>query len=263
MSGHRPVHGLDSAACSQNLALNCFLLPDFGALPLVAISTPKVRAWVASLSKRGLSSSRVRQAYGLLAMLLKLAVESNYLAKSPCVGIRIPHVSAREPLPLTEEELQAVAETLAPPEYRLLILVLAYGGLRWGEACALRRRRCDLAQSRVEVAESLAEVSGHFAFGEPKTYARRWVRLPRFVTDQLAEHLRDRVAAGPDALVFTGRGGTLLRNSNFRRRIWQPALLSAGLPASVRLHDYADVRVMPTSQQPSWRHALIAIPSSA
>jgi hypothetical protein len=108
-------------------------------------------------------------------------------------------------------------------------------GLRWGEACALRRRRCDVLRSRVEVVESLAEISGRFHFGEPKTYARRWVRLPKFVSAMLAEHLQVSVPADPDALVFTAGGGTPLRNSNFRRRVWQPALSAAGLPEEVHL----------------------------
>ena len=82
--------------------------------------------------------------------------------------------------------------------------------------------------------ESLAELSGHFEFGETKTYQRRWVRLPRFVSDMVALQLRDGVAADPEALVFTSGTGTPLRNSNFRRRVWQQALEAAGLPETVR-----------------------------
>ena len=84
--------------------------------------------------------------------------------------------------------------------------------------------------------ESLAEISGRFEFGEPKTYARRWVRLPRFVSEMLALHLES-VPADPDALVFTAGRRTPLRNSNFRRRVWQPALEAARLPNTIRLHD--------------------------
>ena len=45
------------------------------------------------------------------------------------------------------------------------------------------------------------------------------------------------VLADPAALVFTAGGRTPLRNSNFRRRVWQPALQAAGVPPAVRLHD--------------------------
>jgi hypothetical protein len=66
----------------------------------------------------------------------------------------------------------------AAGEYGVLIYVLAYGGLRRGEASALRRGRCDLLRARIEVAESLADVSGELHFGPTKSYARRWARLP-------------------------------------------------------------------------------------
>lgn len=54
-----------------------------------------------------------------------------------------------------------------------------------GEAVALRRSRCDLAHSRLLVAESLADVSGQLLFGPTKTYAARNVVIPRFLVDEL------------------------------------------------------------------------------
>jgi integrase len=53
----------------------------------------------------------------------------------------------------------------------------------------------------------------------------------------VAVHLRDSVADDPDALVFTSGIGTPLRNSNFGRRVWHPALEAAGISAEVRVHD--------------------------
>ncbi len=37
--------------------------------------------------------------------------------------------------------------------------------------------------------------------------------------------------------MFTSPEGLPLRNSNFRRRIWHPAVARAGLPRSLRIHD--------------------------
>jgi hypothetical protein len=47
--------------------------------------------------------------------------------------------------------------------------------------------------------------------------------------------------------VFTTPTGTPLRNSNFRRQIWYQAVEEAELPEGLRIHDYADLRVMPIS----------------
>ena len=67
-----------------------------------------------------------------------------------------------------------------------LVRLLSYTGLRWGEACALRVRRVDLLRGRIEVAESLSDVSGSLTFEAPKTHKRRSVPVPRFPRDDLA-----------------------------------------------------------------------------
>jgi hypothetical protein len=113
----------------------------------------------------------------------------------------------------------------------------AYGGLRWGEGAALRRSRCHLIRSRLEVEESLAEVGGNLFFGPTKTYQRRAVVIPGFLREMLAAHLARNVARDPDSLVFTNAEGGPLRNSNFRSRVWRPALAAAGLPEDLRIHD--------------------------
>jgi integrase len=137
---------------------------------------------------------------------------------------------------LSAEEVERLASAIRDP-YATLVYLLAYGGLRWGEAAALRRRRCQLARSRIEVAESLAEVRGTLHFGPTKTHRRRLVTIPGFLRDSMAEHLDQHVPDTPDALVFTSPEGLPLRNSNFRRRIWHPAVERADLPKGLRIHD--------------------------
>ncbi len=200
------------------------LLPEFGGTRLARITTPQVRAWVASLDSRGLSSSRIRQAYGLLKLTMKAAVESGYIARTPCVGVKVARAPKRDQLVIAPEQVAVLAEEVTEP-YGVLIYLLAYSGLRWGEATALRRKRCDPLRSRLEVVESVAEIGGTLHYGETKTYARRFARLPRFISDMLAEHLAHRVGRDGDALVFTAPGGQPLRYSNFRARVWNPAVV--------------------------------------
>jgi integrase len=98
-----------------------------------------------------------------------------------------------------------------------------------GEAAALRRRRCELSRSRLAVAESVSEVDGRLVFGDTKSPRLRMVTLPPSVCADLAAHLRDNVAPGPDAFVFTAPAGGPLRYGNFMRRVWRPAAERAGL----------------------------------
>jgi integrase len=133
-------------------------------------------------------------------------------------------------------EVERLAEAIRPP-HDVLVYTLAYGGLRWGEAAVLRRERCDLLRSRLEVTESLSEAWGGLQFGSTKTRRRRTVVIPGFLRDLLASHLATEVADDPAALVFTSSEGGPLRNSNFRRRVWNDAVAEAGLGEGLRIHD--------------------------
>jgi integrase len=119
------------------------------------------------------------------------------------------------------------------------VLTAAYTGLRWGELTGLRVRRVDFLRRRVDVAEVLVEVDGELSFGPPKTrISRAQVSFPPFLADELGAH----VTAFPDpdaqrGLVFTSDDGTALRRSNFRRRVWMPAIAAAGAPNGARFHD--------------------------
>ena len=52
----------------------------------------------------------------------------------------------------------------------------------------------------------------------------------------LANHLED-VPPEPDAPVFTNSVGGPMNWSNFRRRVWKPALSAAGIDSALRIHD--------------------------
>jgi hypothetical protein len=65
------------------------------------------------------------------------------------------------------------------PRYGAWVWFMAYSGLRWGEAAALRRGRVN--GRWVRVVESLSEVSGAH-FKETKTYGSPTVILPTYVT---------------------------------------------------------------------------------
>lgn len=119
------------------------------------------------------------------------------------------------------------------PIHRTLILVLAYSGVRWGEAVALRRGRCDLLRGRLEVLESATEVNGHLSWGLPKTHRQRTVSIPRFVCEDLAEHFVG-APEGADQLVLEAGGGGPLRHHNFLRYVWRPAVAEAELPRTSR-----------------------------
>jgi integrase len=121
--------------------------------------------------------------------------------------------------------------------HRALILVAAYGGLRWGELVGLRRHHVNPLRTTITVAEQVNEVNGHLTVSGPKTTAGlRTVALPAFVMRALNEHLDRFAEPGQVGLVFPAARGGYLRRSNFRRRHWLPALKETKLDG-LRFHD--------------------------
>ena len=212
------------------------ITPTFGSMPLAKVRPVDVRKFVAELSAAGMSSSRVRSTYFLLQAIFRAAVESGYIGRSPCLGAKLPRAVVREMLFLSADEVRTIGEAV-PDQYRALIEVLAYGGLRWGEAAALRRKRVNVLRRRLEVAESLSDVDGHLHFGPTKTHQARQVALPRKLNESLRTHLERFVEKDREALVFTSPEGDPMRLPNFRRRVWWPALDEARISRAVRIHD--------------------------
>jgi integrase len=105
----------------------------------------------------------------------------------------------------------------------VLVKLLSYAGLRWGEAVALKPENVDALRRRLHVRESATLVNGELVWGTPKSHRARTVVIPRFLADELAPLL-----AG-DGLVFTSPTGAPLRSPNFLRRVWQPAAAECDL----------------------------------
>jgi len=214
------------------------VLPTFGRVRLRNITPMMIRTWVAKLG-RDLSPSRVRQAYQVLSAILRAAVEDGRLAKNPAVAARdaLPKVAEREMRFLTHEQVDALSAA-AGPQWAPLIRLMAYSGLRWGEAVGLRRGRCDLLACRIRVAEAVSEIGGAMRIDKSKSeHSVRWVTIPPFIAAELASVLSRSEDADEDSLVFADTRGTPIRHSNFTNRVWKPAKAAGGAPGDLRIHD--------------------------
>jgi len=147
--------------------LRRFLLPTFGIAALSSIDVLAVRAWLADLQAQRLSPTTVAKAYRLLSRILGAAVEAGYLPRNPCTVKGAGQERAPEMRFATVAQVAALADAI-DPRYRALVLVAAYGGLRWGELVGLRVKRVDQLHGRVTVAEQVAEVNGQLLPGRPR-----------------------------------------------------------------------------------------------
>jgi integrase len=218
------VHLKPKTRASYGSLLRTRVLPRWRSVPLSRVTYTDVSAWVAAMRAQGLSASRTRQSYHLLTSMLDDAVRAGKLARNPAAGVDLPRLPASARRYLTHEQVQALAEACG--EDGLIVLVLSYCGLRWGELAALRGRNVDLLRGRIEVVESVTDVDGRMTFGSPKSHAHRSVPLPAFLRDGMAQRL---TGLAPDALVFASRAGTPLRVQSFRRRGFDRATTAVGL----------------------------------
>jgi integrase len=179
----------------------------------------------------------------VLSLVLASAVKDSRLVRNPAEGISLPRVVVTERRYLTHAQVAELAEACACPrpdliskhrrhserrveEYKLIVLFLAYTGVRFGELAALCVGRLDLLRRRATIAESVTEVQGRAVFSTPKTHQSRSVPIPRFLADALAAHVAGK---GPSEFVFSAPHGGVLRARNFRRAAFDPAARSVGL----------------------------------
>ncbi len=142
--------------------------------------------------------------------------------------------SPERPIP-TGDEVWTLAASV-DKRFRALVLMVAFGGLRWGEVIALRRGDFDEGERMVHISRSFVELDGDVIEGPPKSAAGvRSVSLPPVLAVEVKAHLDKYVGADAEALVFTGAKGAPLRRSNFAPK-WNAARTAAGR-ADLHLHD--------------------------
>lgn len=245
------VHLKPKTRVGYESMLRTHVRPFFGRRAVSTIVASDVRRLLSEMAAAGAAPGTIRSAFNVTRLVLGTALQSGAIRANPCAGIRQPRSSQREMHFLTPDQVELLAEAVANPpvatgggEHRrssypafgLLVRVAAYTGLRAGELGAVRVRRVDPLHGTIHVAESLADIRGHVAFGPTKTYANRTVPVPRVLAQELGEHLAT-VGRDPDALVFTSPDGGPLRHQNFYRRFFKPAVERAALPPSLRFHD--------------------------
>lgn len=213
------------------------VLPRFGHRSISSIGNHEIRAWVGQMQSDGLSAASVRKAVFALRACLQAAVSDRRLTTNPALNVPLPAERSPEQRFLSRNEVDHLLEAMAP-EYKVVVLLGALCGMRWGEIAGLRRSRIDVLRSRITVDRTAVEVSGQpITFGDPKTKgSRRTFPVARSVMAQIEQHLATYVDADPDALVVTGRDGAALYRGAFRRDAWIPATTEAGL-AGLRVHD--------------------------
>lgn len=208
-------------------------LASIESQPIATVQPKDIRALVVSWAEV-LAPRTVHRNYGVLRAILRWAEGEDIIRRSPCRGIKLPSKgSSSTGRALSASELAGLTEVMAP-EHRTMTWIMALLGLRWGEAAAIKVGSIKFGNpSELHVTETVQRgVGGRSFVGPPKSAAgTRRLSMPKALSDLLAEQLATRglTAADENELVFVNSAGDLWDATNWRRRVWMPAAVKAGL----------------------------------
>lgn len=153
-----------------------------------------IDAWIVSL-REALSSASINKVFLVLRSCLDDAVRDGLLARNPARLVKQPAVTKTEARHLSPAEVAMLLERLSGGRYERVVTMIAYLGLRKGEALALRWSDIDLDRSTLRITGTLTRLDGQLVTTEPKTLnSRRTLPLSAEALTLLAEQRRAQAA---------------------------------------------------------------------
>ena len=200
-------------------------LVEFHEIPINKISKRQVDEWWHKKVQTGISTT-ASKAYKLLHAVLKRAVADGLIAENPC-KIRGAHsltTGKRKEIPTPQEVGQLIKAI--DSNYKLVLILMSYGGLRFSEATALTAKDLKIVGKshekhfEVQVSKAVTESNGVFTVAEPKSRAsKRTIALPQQFTLIIAKQLLERKLTTDSQLLVEAPHGGYLRNSVFRKAL--------------------------------------------
>jgi integrase len=213
------------------------LIPAFGDRWLEELDVVTVNGFLGRQTTAGRKPKTVQNQLALLSKILSDAKEAHHLAVNPLSGSR----ALRRPRPMKAEDRQEV-EAFAPdevirlldaldPSYVPLVQTWVSTGLRPGEVIALQWGDLNWAAKAIEVRRTYYGREG-VDLVLKTLRSRRSVDIGDQLLAVLGRLARERFGEGPidpSLPVFLTRGGQRIDVDSFRKHIWTPALVKAGL----------------------------------
>ncbi|HEY6595932.1 MAG TPA: hypothetical protein VI011_17795 [Asanoa sp.] len=145
---HRP-----NTAARTLSQLSKHAYPVLGHRPIAAVRASEVQAMVTGWSAT-LAPGSIRTAFATVRAIFTAAVRDRVLVVDPCVGIKMPEVHRERIVPLSVEQIDALAAEM-PPAYRALVIVAAGTGLRQGELFGVRTGDVNFLRRQITVARQV------------------------------------------------------------------------------------------------------------
>lgn len=227
--------------------LNSVILPEWGSVAIGDITTIAYKTWEKRL-RRQYKPNYVKAVTSVLRTMLDDAVASKVRPDNPVPTLRTSRRGKHKGKPVDETVVvtprQALLVARNAHDLRgsvgyVMVLTIAYTGMRIGEISGLQRKRLILPTLGADGRwwqppggpRILLDVQTQYVDGKPalvsaKYDSHRSLIIPQF----LAELLRELIASHKSEFVFTApKGGRILIGGDFYKDTWRP--IADGRPA--------------------------------
>jgi len=216
------------------------ILPTIGARQISKIKKPELQTLVTTWTSQGLKPRTIKRQVAVMKAVFQRAIDDDLIVKTPARALKYPAAEPVEHHPLSAQEVIKLLESITP-FYRPMIYIFLSTGLRWSELAGLQIKDAQLLQKppKLKIERGLHQTSKGIKIEAPKTPAgRRTISLTTTGAEVIAGHIATtgRTMAQNEQPMFVSPNGHTLNYSNFRNRVWKPALKQCGLE-HIDIHD--------------------------
>ena len=215
------------------------------------------------------SRSTISKVVEVFRVLFRKAIEMEYLLKNPAttdiVKDWIPKKEKTAIHYLSAFEVNSIFTDMQEhsPTYAVMIPLMAYTGLRSGEARGLKWEDVNFSNSTISITRQFSDRLNDFA--PPKNeQSIRTIKIPQYVMKYLKEHKQN---SDPTCeLLFPNQKGNqngsvidcnnVINGRNLRRRHLKPALERLGMSKDINLHTFRHTSVKLARESGADLHAI-------
>jgi integrase len=135
-----------------------YVAPEFATRPIGAVSPADARRFRADLVNKGLARGTIKHAFDVFRRIMDVAVQDGAIPANPAASVPLPRTTATgdtpvfAPHPLTSDQVARISAHIGARHkvYGLVVLFLAYTGLRAGELAGLEVQDLDLTKHTIK-----------------------------------------------------------------------------------------------------------------
>jgi integrase len=202
-----------------------WILPHFRTWQLSEVRTPDIQLFLNSFAPT-YSRSVLKHIRAALSVMLRTAVEWQYVTHNPAIGARLPQGRAvKRARVLSPAEIRQVIANLEQP-YRAMATLAVISGMRESEVLALRWDDIDVDGRAIRVCRSLYRGN----VGEPKTdLSAREIPLGEAAAETLRELAK--TTGHREGFLFVAPRGGFFCPQRITKMVFRPLAERLGLPA--------------------------------